>query len=143
VTELPAAPLWAEVKITPTEFRLHTGEWAVTTQLTIHNAGDKMLYSVWVDLSSDAEGAIAAAKWNTDRDPNSIKQQIRGVSIDADVMALLGTREDGKVYVMVRFYQLAPHSRRVLTITGTKQVKSVGYAAIISALAEPEPILSR
>jgi hypothetical protein len=101
------------------------------------------VYAVVVEVDSPVKGATSALKWETDRDPDSIRRWIGNVQFDADVFVIETRDKDGQDHLLFQFYQLLPSRPRHILVTGVMPVQSSGHARIARADAQPEHVFTQ
>lgn len=109
------------IAATPMALRLHSGQWAVTTPLTITNMSDKPAYAVQVKLTIDPPDLDPASiKIQPDQPRTSVRGRVINVEMNPDVVLYYLTDSQGRQCVSIWMHTLDARSTREIVISGTK-----------------------
>ena len=132
------------VSVTPSNIRLHSGEWAVKTPLTIANQGEDPAYSVQIKLSLDPP----------DLDPNSIlvdlgepttriEEPVSWATVSPDAMLLFFEDATGKLFLSIILHTISPKTSREIQVAGTRSIKSSALVELWDFKTDPPEVLRK
>ena len=132
------------VAISPSSIRLHSGEWAVKTAVTISNRSDVPAYTVTVRLNILGEG-ISSSSVAIDADSQDfpIEETIGDIIVSADQLRLNCSTKDGKQIVLFIIHTLHAKSKLSLHIKGTAPVSSSAEISVADIDETPRELLTR
>jgi hypothetical protein len=96
----------------------HSPLGSVKRPVFVTNNTDRVLFSVWVKISSETQGVTPQdIKFAID-DPadKPIELRAKGYVLSTDMLGVVGFDVDGRPAVAIRFYELKPNSRRRVTV---------------------------
>lgn len=132
------------LSISPHSARLHTGEWAVKTQLLVMNHSDDPAYAVMLRMRVDGEG-VTAQSVEVDAEPQvpTIEEQIGVAIVSADRIRLNALDEQGRQLVFFVIHTIGPRSSTTVSIRGTTAIASSVDVAIVGVEETPQELLTR
>lgn len=132
------------IAVSPVSVRLHSGEWAAQTPITIVNRSDMPAYAVTVKILVFGAG-VTASSLELDGSPQEppLEISIGDVVASADRLRLDCVDSDGRQAVLFIFHTIPPRGSRVLSIKGTVPVDSTAEISVPTFDDAPRALLTK
>lgn len=138
------AGLGRVVAINPTSARLHTGEWAEKTIITVSNPGDVPAYAVAIKMLIDGQGVTSSSvELETDSPDPLVEEGIGGSKISLDQLRLDCSTMDGKQLVLLILHTIHAKAHRSFWIRGTVPISSNAAISIEDLDDKPRELLTK
>lgn len=132
------------VTLSPGFARLHTGEWAVKTQLLVGNRSEAPAYAVMIRILIEGDGVLAQSV-EIDAEPQvpTIEERVGGVIVTADRVRLNGADVQGRQMVLFVLHTVGARSSTTISIRGKTAVESSASISIVGVAEAPQELLTR
>lgn len=132
------------VAVAPSTIRLHSGEWAVKTPLTVTNFGNEPVYSVQIKLELDPPDLDPRSIHVDLGDPTTrIEEPISWASISPDAILLFFEDSSGKQCLSIILHTIPPNLSREVQVAGTKPLKSSASLVLWDFKSKPPEVLRK
>lgn len=127
------------LSLSPTRIRLHTGAWAVKTQITVVNRGNIPLHSAHLRFALEGKDvASESIEIELDSLVPAIEERFGNHLVSSDQARLNCYNSVGERLVFFWIHTVPPYSHRTVTVTGT--VPKTSFANVsISSFSEAVP----
>jgi hypothetical protein len=142
--QLHKASAHGVLSLSPAFVRLHTGEWAVKTQLLVVNRSEDPAYAVMIRMLIEGDGVLAQSV-EIDAEPQvpTIEERVGGVIVTADRVRLNGADAQGRQMVVFVLHTVGARGSTAISIRGTTAVESSASISIVSVAETPQELLTR
>jgi hypothetical protein len=133
------------IAVSPTSFRLHSGDWEIQTPVTILNRGNLPAYAVTVRVLIQGPPQVTGGSLGIEAGSSDppLEFSMGNVVVSADQLRLNCTDDEGKHLVLYIIHTIPANGSRTIIIKGTVPVNSTAEVSISSVYSEPQELLTR
>lgn len=132
------------VAVTPTSVRLHSGDWAVTTPVTVTNLGDRPAYAVQVKITVEPQYLdLGSVRIELDRPRTSVRGRVINVEMNPDSILYYLVDAQGRPAISIWIHTLDARSTREIVVSGTKAQSSSAQVQVWTFQESPPELLRK